>query len=621
MISPPAPRALAVGLVAGLGLLSAAGCQDYDLNSQDGIYVPKPDIVVDPGSLTYDQAAEGQTQIQTLTISNQGDAGLDIESIAIEGSSAFTLLTTGFPVELGEDESIEVEIAFSPFNDLDEADAIITSDDPDEGELAVPLTGTWAVPRLQITPGEHDFGSLPVLCSDSIEVTLSNIGTGTLVVDQIVQTGEGYNLSGEPSLPLELTEGESTSMNLSWTPLVAGSDDGVLYVDSNDPVGVSQAVFSGLGTNDGVCLPVAEGELVPLELDFPVEYRVGDVAFVLDTTSSMSGLAQAVASEFATIAGDLADRVPDITFGLATYEDYRYSDMGSGSDRPFRLNQQQTSDLAAVQNALDKISIHNGSDETESTMEALFQAATGQGYDQGCDGTYTSNTDVKPFIAGPSDAFGGSESGTYDAGVEGTGELGGMGFREDVLPIVIYATDAPLRDPDAGYRVPYGCLGDAGQSDVVSAMGALKAKLIGVGVQFNTASARYQQMVDLANATGSTGDMDGDGSSEPAVVTWTGSSADFREAVVDAVEGLVGEGHFDEVRLVVTSDEFGMVESITPEYYTDVDAGDNVSFSIEFYGGIAEGETEQTVPVEFELVADGEIILDSFTVHVLVPAA
>ena len=115
--------------------------------------------------------------------------------------------------------------------------------------------------------------------------------------------------------------------------------------------------------------------------------------------------------------------------------------------------------------------------------------------------------------------------------------------------------------------------------------------------------------------------MDGDGSSDPAVVTWNGSNADFREAVVDAVEGLVGEGHFDEVRLVITSDEYNMVQSVSPEVYKDVDAGDEVKFTIEFYGAVASEENEKTVTVEFELVADDEIILDQFIVHVLVPAS
>ena len=228
---------------------------------------------------------------------------------------------------------------------------------------------------------------------------------------------------------------------------------------------------------------------------------------------------------------------------------------------------------------------------------------------------------VRPFIADSSDAFDGSETGTYDAGIEGTGALGGMGFREGVLPILIYPTDAPLRDPDAGYATPGGCLEDAGQSAVVASLAALNAKVIGVGVHFNASQSRYQQMVELANATGSTGDMDGDGASEPAVIIWSGNSSDFRDSIVDAVEGLVGDAHFEEVRLDVVSDEYGLVEEIEPEVYTDVDAGDVVDFTITFKGQVASEETEVTIPVGFELIADSEIILDQFTVHVLVPAS
>jgi hypothetical protein len=115
--------------------------------------------------------------------------------------------------------------------------------------------------------------------------------------------------------------------------------------------------------------------------------------------------------------------------------------------------------------------------------------------------------------------------------------------------------------------------------------------------------------------------MDGDGTTEPAVISWSGSSSDFREAIVDAVEGLVEEGHFDEVRLIVADDPYGLVDEIDPEAYYDVDSGTEVTFTVTFHGTIAAEETDQTYPVSFQLVADGDIILDTLTVYVLVPGA
>ena len=106
-------------------------------------------------------------------------------------------------------------------------------------------------------------------------------------------------------------------------------------------------------------------------------------------------------------------------------------------------------------------------------MEALYQGATGAGYDQDCNGSLTSTTDVPPFLADSSDPFGGSGGEAYSSSFAGGGFLGGFGFREYALPVMVFATDYDLRDPDAGYGTPGGCLLDAGHSDVVAAMSAV----------------------------------------------------------------------------------------------------------------------------------------------------
>ena len=112
-------------------------------------------------------------------------------------------------------------------------------------------------------------------------------------------------------------------------------------------------------------------------------------------------------------------------------------------------------------------------------MEALYQALTGLGYDQNGDGIYDPNTDILPFIAKSEDAFGGTVDGVYDSGVAGNGTLGGFGFREGALPVIVYATDAPMRDRDIGHPVPPSANHTAGSTDVVHASDDLGARLIG----------------------------------------------------------------------------------------------------------------------------------------------
>jgi hypothetical protein len=621
----PLAHLTAIATAAAALLFGAAGCDTSENSlSKTDDNLAQPDIVVEPPQLVWTGIPFGATEVQTFTVTNGGDAALEVSAVRVELSAAFTVLTPT-PATVPPGGSLEVEVAYSPIRDEDVGRAFVDSNDAGSPTETVELIGTSGSPRLVIDPPTHDFGAIAVLCRDTVVHTLRNEGNAELLISSLYQVGEGYTLEGAPALPLSLMPGEEAQVAVKFAPLNTATFPGALYAESNDPAGVRSATHSGTGLEDAFCVEVTPGEDVPLDVTLIAEYRVADIAFLLDTTCSMSGLANAMAGEFSGIATDVSALIPDVTFGVATYEDYNFSGMGSGNDTPFRLGQQQTSDLGAVQSALSAVRINSGDDISESTIEALFQGASGLGYDEDCDGTLDTPSDVQPFQAQLGDAFGGTQPGLYNPDVEGTGDLGGFGFREKVLPIFIYATDADMRDPDAGYRVPTGSCGPgAGMGDALSALGDLGAKTIGINVNGSPSSVAFAQMTTIAEGTGSFGDMDGDGDSEAAAVVWSGSDAEFREILVEAIDALVTDVTFDEVWLDVVNDPLNLVKSINPEKYTNVPSGEEVDFRIEFYGSVAAEEGDETYPVAFELkglVIDKEVALDRFVVYVLVPGA
>jgi hypothetical protein len=606
---------------AALLLLPMAGCTTDNEFSKTGFETAAPSIRIEPPQVIWTGVPYGEVEVQTLTVGNEGDAALNVANIRVEQSNAFTVLTE-LPFTVPSGGTKAVEIAYEPVTDEDLGRAFVESNDPTSPTVNAELIGTSGSPRLVIDPPVHDFGAIAVLCRDTVTHTLRNEGTADLLVQSLYEIGESYTIEAAPEVPFTLAPGEEAEVQVRFAPILARTFGGALYVESNDPAGVKNAAHEGAGLEDAYCVEVTPGDDVPLEVSLVAEYRVADIAFLLDTTGSMSGLASAMASEFSGIAADVNVAIPDATFGVATYEDYNFSDMGSGVDTPFRLEQQQTSDLAAVQSKLSSIGVHSGDDITESSIEALFQGATGRGFDQACNGSYDAADDVYPFIAQVGDAFNGTLPGVYDPDVPDTGELGGFGFRESVLPIFIYATDAPMRDPDAGDRVPTtSCPAAAGMSNALNALNDLGAKTIGIAVGGNAAMA---QMEVIAAGTGSYGDMDGDGTTEPAAVTWSGRSDDFRDIVVEAIDGLVTDVVFDVVWLEVKNDTEGLVRTITPSEYTNVPSGQVLDFTIEFEGVVAAEEGDQTFPIDFELnaqVIDKEVTLDRFTAYVLVPGS
>ncbi len=371
---------------------------------------------------------------------------------------------------------------------------------------------------------------------------------------------------------------------------------------------------------DGLYIVVPERSNVESKFDFELRIQEGDIVFVIDTTGSMSATAHAIAAEFTDIVDELEDVLPAAQFGVGTHDDYAYGIMGAPPDKPFEMRQQITEDVDVMLDQLNAIPIHGGGDGPESGMEALYQAASGAGYDQDCDGTYDTSTDVKPFIATPDDPFGGGGGQFYDSTDDSTGELGGFGFNDYALPIIIHATDNFLRDPENGYPTPGGCPQDAGFTDVVNAVGELGAYLIEVSTQ---STLGIPQMEDLAAATGSTADTDGDGiANDLLVYDWFGSDDDFRESIVGAISDLLNSITFDTVSLEVEGDSWGFVTDIQPDYYDGFEPEDNgeiVEFTLYFRGMVAATTNDQLFDLKLIVLGDGEVALDQLDIIVLVP--
>ncbi len=374
---------------------------------------------------------------------------------------------------------------------------------------------------------------------------------------------------------------------------------------------------------EGIYVTVEERTTVEKGFEFTLSVSQGDIAFLLDTTCSMSTTLSSMSSEFSQIVSQLSGQLPDAQYGVATFDDYNYSGMGTSGDKIFALMKPITTSTSAVQSTLSGLGIHNGGDGPEGAMEALYQTLTGAGYDMTCNGSYDSTKDARPFIASGADPFGGGGGQNYDSSVPGIGTGGGMGFRPYALPVVVYVTDNYMRDPDSSSRsynqTPGGCPLDAGSDAVVTAAKALNATLIGISVSGNTPKS---QMEDLSTRTKSYADLDGDGAvNDKLVFTWSGSSASLRTTIVDAISDLVDSVQFSEVVLQVEDDDYGFVKSISPESYALSSSanGQKLDFDLTFRGAVAAGETDQTYKITLNVLGDGTVLLDTLDIYVLVP--
>jgi len=150
---------LPFALLAGL----AAGCQPDvpqiqqkpepapdPVDTDEAVPIQQPDIEVEPMVLTFGaRPTECPSPPQTITIRNVGNRPLDISTLAVRGAdnSVYTI-TSPIPTRIRAGQEATVDVVFEAAQvdvTYDLARVFIESNDPDESEVRVDLTGEGSV--------------------------------------------------------------------------------------------------------------------------------------------------------------------------------------------------------------------------------------------------------------------------------------------------------------------------------------------------------------------------------------------------------------------------------------------------------------------------------------------
>ncbi len=143
-----------------LALSLLVGCSDYDLQWQkDNPDTPidtdtdnpvitgdHPDITVEPETLDFGSIpVDCPTEYEVVTITNDGSEELNIESLQMVGTGNSAFDVKGIREDLAPGESYTVKVNFTPQAWVTyDVSLQIVSNDPDEGEYDMPVTGIGA---------------------------------------------------------------------------------------------------------------------------------------------------------------------------------------------------------------------------------------------------------------------------------------------------------------------------------------------------------------------------------------------------------------------------------------------------------------------------------------------
>lgn len=162
------------------------------------------------------------------------------------------------------------------------------------------LATTPLLGQLSLAPGGLTFGNVDVGTSGvSKNVTLTNTGTGPLVIDNIFVVGtEDYSQTNNcgNSVPA----GSSCTITVTFTPTKAGFDNAGMEFDTSAPLPVQELYFAGYGI---VSLSTA---VAPSSLSF-ARQQVGAASSPQTVTISNTGTGQATITNTAITGPNAAD--------------------------------------------------------------------------------------------------------------------------------------------------------------------------------------------------------------------------------------------------------------------------------------------------------------------------
>lgn len=234
-------------------------------------------LLCSPSSLKFGTLDVGQSEKQLVTLTNSGQNSVTVTASSVNDAQ-FSLSGLSLPANLAAGQSMTVTVVFTPTATGWTGGKITFASNATNSTLPLIVAGTGVTSQaLNSSPTSLSFGQVAVGSSAKLSVVLTNARNWNNTLTAFQTVGSGYSVSG-PSLPVTLSPGQSITVNVTFTPQVAGLTGGSVFISGpslNIPL-------TGSGTTIGQ-LTVAPGTL-----SFGSVY-VGDTTTQTTTLSATGG--------------------------------------------------------------------------------------------------------------------------------------------------------------------------------------------------------------------------------------------------------------------------------------------------------------------------------------------
>jgi len=205
-----------------------------------------------PTTLAFGNQPVGTTSAaQTATLSNSGNATLNITSLALTGANASDFAQTntcGSSVAAGS--SCTISVTFMPTASGSRTASVSITDNASGSPQSVSLSGTGAVPLVSLSASSLAFGNQSVgVTSAAQTVTLSNTGTAALSITSLALTGtNASDFAQTNTCGSSVAAGANCTIRVTFTPAASGSRTASVSITDNASGSPQSVSLSGTGT-------------------------------------------------------------------------------------------------------------------------------------------------------------------------------------------------------------------------------------------------------------------------------------------------------------------------------------------------------------------------------------
>ncbi len=215
--------------------------------------VPLPVISVMPARIDFGAVAVGETVSETIVVSNEGDATLNLDAPQFLRGTSEDFGIEGEPSEevaLAPDEFAEFTFTYTASIDTPaNGTAVFLSNDPITPQFSVPLLGRASVPDLVVTPESINYGNVAQTITVTRTFSMFNNGSEPVEIESMILDTPGeFEIVADAGFA-PTTGGSGTieplgeaMVSVTYTPLDEGEDFGRILIASNDPDEPNQSV-------------------------------------------------------------------------------------------------------------------------------------------------------------------------------------------------------------------------------------------------------------------------------------------------------------------------------------------------------------------------------------------